>query len=200
MRPLADADPAVDREQHLSRHSDLATAQLFSAEECEKIIRLSSDFQTAPAKSSGAGGLKTLFQRVCLVTFIPENEDTRWIFDRIRTEAGRLNAEIWKFDLSTLEDLQLVSYGFLNHFARHMDSGTPQFCQRKLTVSIQLSRPSDYGGGSLFVWSRNKDRHAPRTQGCATFFPSHLWHRANVILWGQRVALVGWVRGERSLR
>jgi hypothetical protein len=113
----------TNEEQNLSRHSDLATAQIFSAEECARIIDLSKAFQTAPAKSSGAGGLKTLFQRFYLVKYIPQNDETRWIFDRIRTEADRLNAGIWKFELSATEDLQLVSYGFLNHFARHMDSG-----------------------------------------------------------------------------
>jgi hypothetical protein len=70
-------------ETNLSRHSDLATTQLFSSDECRQIIELSSVFSTSPAKSSGAGGIKAMFQRVCLVIFVPQTDDTRWIFDRI---------------------------------------------------------------------------------------------------------------------
>ncbi len=183
-----------------SSHSNTCSVQLFSDEECDRIVALA---QLAPALSSvppGAGRLRRLTQRLCQVSHLPEDDQTKWIYDRLRDKAMDLNNEIWRFELDSVETLQFVSYRFMNHFARHMDSGVPELSQRKLTVSVQLSRPSDYVGGKLYVWSRNKDRTAPRTRGAAMFFPSHLWHRANPILWGTRLALVGWLKGKHALR
>lgn len=183
-----------------SSHSNTCAVELFSDEECDRIVALA---RLAPAVSSvpaGAGRIQRLTQRLCKVRHLPEDDQNRWIYDRLRSKAMELNDEVWKFELDSVETLQFVSYGFLNHFARHMDSGVPALSQRKLTVSVQLSRSSDYGGGKLYVWSRNKDRTAPRTRGAAMFFPSHLWHRANPILWGTRLALVGWLKGRHALR
>ncbi|WP_108880667.1 2OG-Fe(II) oxygenase [Anderseniella sp. Alg231-50] len=183
-----------------SSHSNAQAVQLFSDEECDRIVSLAQRVPASSAASPGAGRIRRLTQRLCKVTHFPQDADNKWIYDRLRDKAMELNDEVWKFELDSVETLQFVSYGFLNHFARHMDSGVPKFSQRKLTVSVQLSRSSDYGGGSLYVWSRNKDRTAPRTRGAAMFFPSHLWHRANPILWGRRLALVGWLKGKHALR
>jgi predicted 2-oxoglutarate/Fe(II)-dependent dioxygenase YbiX len=183
-----------------SSHSNTQAVQLFSDEECDRIVSLAQLAPALPAVSPNAGRIRRLTQRLCLVRHLPEDAQNKWIYDRLRDKAMELNDEVWKFELDSVETLQFVSYGFLNHFARHMDSGVPELSQRKLTVSVQLSRSSDYGGGKLYVWSRNKDRTAPRTRGAAMFFPAHLWHRANPILWGRRLALVGWLKGKHALR
>lgn len=183
-----------------SSHSNTQAVQLFSDEECDRIVSLAQLAPAPPAMSPNAGRIRRLTQRLCQVRRLPEDTQNKWIYDRLRDKAMELNDDVWKFELDSVETLQFVSYGFLNHFARHMDSGVPELSQRKLTVSVQLSRSSDYGGGKLYVWSRNKDRTAPRTRGAAMFFPAHLWHRANPILWGRRLALVGWLKGKHSLR
>ncbi len=100
----------------LSRHSDVICCQLFTADECARIRELASSLPQARAQP-GTSRLQALFQRNCKVTFVPRNDDTKWIYERIFQAANQHNDEVWKFELNEVETLQLVSYGFLNHFA-----------------------------------------------------------------------------------
>lgn len=189
-----------DRERQLSSHSDAICVPAFSEDECRRIIAIGNTLASAKPHAAGPGGLKRLTQRVCSVASIPRTTETAWIHDRLYGIADDLNRSIWKFEIAGLEAPQFITYRFLNHFARHMDSGVPQFSLRKLTISVQLSEPSVYGGGNLHVWARNKERRASRKRGEAMVFPSHLWHRASPVWWGQRQALVAWITGTQALR
>ena len=189
-----------DGQPDLSSHSNALSVPVFSADECERIIAIGNGLTAAKPHAAGSGGLQRLTQRVCSVAHMPHTNETAWIHERLYSVAEDLNRDIWKFELAALEMPQFITYRFLNHFARHMDSGVPQFSLRKLTISVQLTDPSAYGGGNLHVWARNKDRQASRKRGDGMVFPSHLWHRASPVLWGQRQALVAWVTGTHPLR
>lgn len=184
-----------------SSHSNAVSAQVFSAEECDRIIALAQKFEAAPAKVPGSNALQRFSRRHCTVSFLAKTDETAWVHDRLFEAVEAFNQSIWQFDVSTVETPQFVSYGWLNHFARHMDSGVPAFSKRKLTISVQLSPGSQYAGGNLHVWSRNKDgRKAPRERGQAIIFPAHLWHSVSPVLWGKRQSLISWISGENPLR
>ena len=88
-----------------------------------------------------------------------------------------LNARFFRFDLSGLADFQYALYGGPEggHFEWHKDYGRdpsdPQREPRKLTLSLQLSAPSDYDGCELQVRGGHQIDIAPKTRGTLVGFP-----------------------------
>jgi PKHD-type hydroxylase len=78
--------------------------------------------------------------------------------------------------------------------------------QRKLSMSVQLSKPKDYEGGDLKFNLRGLDSQNGDTvmspppefkqQGSIVVFPSFLWHKVEPITKGIRYSLVMWAIGE----
>lgn len=117
----------------------------------------------------------------------------------------------WKFDLSFEEDVQFTEYEPRGHYTWHNDSIKNPMnlknMQRKLSMSVQLSKPEDYEGGDLRFNLRGLDSHNADTvispppefkqQGSIVIFPSFLWHKVEPITSGKRYSLVMWTLGEQ---
>lgn len=117
----------------------------------------------------------------------------------------------WKFDLSFEEDVQFTEYEPRGHYTWHNDSIKNPMnlknMQRKLSMSVQLSKPEDYEGGDLRFNLRGLDSHNGDTvispppefkqQGSIVIFPSFLWHKVEPITSGKRYSLVMWTLGEQ---
>lgn len=70
--------------------------------------------------------------------------------------------------------------------------------QRKLSMVIQLSDPSEYEGGDLqFTEVENPVRDDLRKQGSIIVFPSYLQHAVTPVTKGRRYSLVLWISGPR---
>ena len=68
---------------------------------------------------------------------------------------------------------------------------------RKLSVTVQLSDPSEYeGGGFEFLECPNPDESS-RKKGTVLVFPSYLKHRVLPVTKGTRKSLVAWFEGPR---
>ena len=67
---------------------------------------------------------------------------------------------------------------------------------RKLSISIQLTDPSEYEGGD-FEFQNIENPCNFRTQGSVLVFASHQVHRVTKISKGKRNSLVGWMEGPR---
>jgi len=116
----------------------------------------------------------------------------------------------WKFDLSFEEDVQFTEYEPRGHYTWHNDSIKNPMnlknMQRKLSMSVQLSKPEDYEGGNLIFNLRGLDSGSEDTvispppefkqQGSVVIFPSFLWHKVEPITSGKRYSLVMWTLGE----
>ena len=122
------------------------------------------------------------------------------IYQAVYSLIDNVNLEHFKFDLFDLENLQLTKYdhvdqGFYRH---HEDTDEPNELgvQRKLSLTIQLTDPSKYQGGSL-VFPDLADHDPAKTleQGTAIVFPSYLLHGVEPVTSGVRYSLVGWARG-----
>jgi PKHD-type hydroxylase len=182
-------------------HSEAFALDLFTEDECDQILKLRQKLSFKPARVVRPSGVRRSLNRICETAQVPRDADTQWIYERVFAKASELNDEYWQFDLDGMEPVIMVSYGFLNHFGTHMDSAVPSVARRKVSVSVQLSAPSNYLFGRLYVRSRNKEsRWAPKRKGSAIFFPSHLWHSVWPVLWGRRHCLVFWITGEKPLR
>jgi PKHD-type hydroxylase len=113
---------------------------------------------------------------------------------------GQCNKEFFNFDISSLhENLQYTEYdeSYQGRYDWHFDVGEgPLNCGRKLSVSIQLSDPSEYDGGDL-QFSLDGDRTviAEKDQGTMIIFPSYLRHRVTPVTRGARRSLVTWITG-----
>jgi PKHD-type hydroxylase len=65
----------------------------------------------------------------------------------------------------------------------------------KISLSIQLSDPSEYEGGDLeFTWGRSS-KFAPKEKGAMVLFPSYSLHKVHPVTKGKRRALVLWAHG-----
>ena len=67
---------------------------------------------------------------------------------------------------------------------------------RKLSVTVQLSRPTDYEGGD-FEFEEIETNTDFRRLGTILIFPSYLRHRVSRVTSGTRRALIAWFFGPR---
>jgi PKHD-type hydroxylase len=103
----------------------------------------------------------------------------------------------WGYNLSGQENTQIGRYKSSDkgHYDWHMDAGAPkEGVQRKLSISILLSNPSDFEGGELQF--KNMEDHKLLTkQGSIIVFPSFIEHRVTPITKGVRYSAVTWASG-----
>lgn len=179
---------------------DYAGAQVypgaFSERQCRRIIEhagaLASD-----AAHVGAGDAAHDIRR-STVAWIPADDETAWVFDKLAGLVRRAN-RVYRFDLiGFTEDLQFTEYaGEGAHYGWHQDGLDGELALRKLSIVVQLSPADDYSGGDLELfgiddasWSA-----ATREQGTVVVFPSFEYHRVTPMESGIRRSLVCWVGG-----
>ena len=139
--------------------------------------------------------------RITRVAWLERNPLTEKFFDRLEAIILSLNSEFFQYDLTALVPLQHVVYegsdqGHLDwhiDYARESDQKRSEF--RKLSLSIQLSDPSEYEGGELQARIRGKIDVAPKTFGTVIAFSSFTLHRVTLVTAGVRKAIVVWVLG-----
>jgi hypothetical protein len=111
----------------------------------------------------------------------------------MREITDSINAEHWRFDVTDMQQLQILKYNPLQQFWWHFDTYTGS--DRKLTAVVNLSAPHEYIGGGLQVKADMIDSKFAREQGAGCWFPSYIEHRARAPIWGTRWVLVAWLTG-----
>ena len=137
--------------------------------------------------------------RITQTAWIAPSPQSQWIYDRVQRVARALNDRSYQFDLRGFsENLQYTIYNGTEggHYGWHVDQG-PLKVQRKFSISVQLSDPSDYEGCNLEFQAGNKIETAPRTHGAIVGFPSYVLHRVTPCTRGTRKALVAWTTGPK---
>ncbi|MGE3802511.1 MAG: 2OG-Fe(II) oxygenase [Candidatus Kapaibacterium sp.] len=130
------------------------------------------------------------------VIFLPSGGEYNWIYEKLAMVAQQCNFQRFGFDLiGFAQELQLTEYAEGDFFEWHMDFGGGEISNRKLSLTVQLSDPEDYEGGSLQFMINDKIVDAPRTKGTIVVFPSFIMHRVTRITRGIRRSIVGWVSG-----
>lgn len=163
----------------------------FTHEECDKIVNtfknICNDDATVFSKDSQN-------IRKTKITWIPYNNTTRWIYDKIFKMAVEANNTMFNLTITNIRDcIQFGVYdsSFGGKYGEHIDIGANEFSQRKLSVCVQLSDPSDYEGGELYIRKCN----TPNGKGSVSVFPSFLEHRVETVTSGIRYSLVLWLCG-----
>ena len=165
----------------------------FTPRECEYIIENFSNCCTQPATIFG--GKTENDTRRTKLAWIPRNKTTEWIYDKMFYMAKDANTNMFNFDITSLCDLiQFACYDSeeKGNYQRHMDMGADDiYACRKLSITVQLSKPEDYDGGKLKI---NK-YYSPQNQGASCVFPSYIEHEVEPVTRGKRHSLVLWFYG-----
>lgn len=108
------------------------------------------------------------------------------------------NRAVFNFDVNYLPAIQFGEYSENSFYDWHHDINwqADSMYDRKLSISIQLSDPSEYEGGE-FQFQNIESPVNFRTQGSVLVFASHQVHRVTKVEKGVRNSLVGWMEGPR---
>lgn len=166
--------------------------EAFSPSECETIIALGEAQTLEKAKAGG----QVRDVRKSDIAFLFANEANNWIFQRVASIIANLNERFFRFDLLGLsEGLQFTKYSAPGQkYGRHIDNGMG-LPVRKLSFTLQLSKPDDYQGGDLCLYLSEKAIPMQRKQGYVAVFPSWTLHEVKPVTKGTRYSLVAWVTG-----
>jgi PKHD-type hydroxylase len=141
-------------------------------------------------------------QRSSIVRWVPhDTAPFTSLYEALAGAIFSLNQAYFDYELTTIEIIQFTTYldtarGFYNW---HNDSSlNPDGdIARKLSMTIQLSDPSEYEGGELEIWCDRDVFTATREQGTGILFPSPVLHRVRHVTRGRRYSLVVWASGPR---
>jgi PKHD-type hydroxylase len=131
------------------------------------------------------------------VSWINPNDSINWAYERIQNIVLKLNEDYFKFHLiGFCEGFQFTEYEAPSgHYTTHIDKFL-YGAVRKLSITIQLSNPSDYEGGNLELFFSNDPTIMPKEQGFLAAFPSYTLHGVTPVTKGTRYSLVAWISGD----
>jgi PKHD-type hydroxylase len=173
----------------------------FNDDEIDEIIRLGEIRRPNEAKVGSTDGLKVNETiRKSKVSWLTNEDETLWVYDRLAFIARKLNGQFFNFDLfGFAEALQYTIYdGTENgHYDAHVDISGPggDLPQRKLSLVLQLSDPEKYEGGELQIYSDTEPTSVKKQKGLVVAFPSYLLHKVTPVTSGVRRTLVTWTSG-----
>jgi len=169
----------------------------FTADELKTIESMTLKLPFEKAATGQDNTSKISEYRKSSVKWCPQTGEWEWVYSKLHDMISQANNNLWKLDLTSMnENIQYTEYyegG--GHYDWHMDCGIGIQNQRKISVTVQLSQPDEYGGGDL-EFNLGNHMVAPRVQGAAVIFPSFFLHRVTPITKGIRKSFVLWVGGE----
>jgi PKHD-type hydroxylase len=122
-----------------------------------------------------------------------------WLYQRLWLAALECNRMFFNVDIAGIEpNVQLTRYDASDqgHYTWHTDFAG-LMPNRKISISVQLSGPSDYDGGDLQLLFSDSPFSLPKDRGALLAFPSFMLHRVKPVTRGTRWSLVAWIVGER---
>ena len=171
----------------------------FSEEECEKIIEIGEQGSLVVAGITGGKETNKINQiRDSSVSWLYPNKNMEWVYRRVTDIVTSLNNSYFKFKLFGLgEGFQFTRYDSPDgHYKAHIDKSYGRTV-RKLSVTIQLTKPENYEGGELLLYLDSAPTVIPKEQGKLVCFPSYVLHEVAPVTKGTRHSLVAWVTGDQ---
>jgi PKHD-type hydroxylase len=188
---------ADEQEKKLPPFEIVATAAGFLTD--AEIDRLIGDHASLVEEAKLGAGQTHHAVRRSQVVFLGMEEKYRWLYERVWAAAQECNRLFFNVDIAAVEgNIQLARYdsserGFYDW---HTDfAGFRPL--RKISISIQLSRPEDYEGGDLELLFASRPELLERARGTFIAFPSFVLHRVTPVTRGTRWSLVAWILGAR---
>jgi PKHD-type hydroxylase len=154
---------------------------------------LAQPAQAAKVFSSGDAQTEV---RSSTVRWLPD----QWVRDLLWEYVKTANTNAFGVDVENHAETQFTEYHATEggHYGWHHDinwNGQTN-SDRKLSITVQLSDPSDYEGGD-FEFDEVSTNADFKSKGTVLVFPSYLRHRVLPITSGTRKSLVAWFFGPR---
>lgn len=135
--------------------------------------------------------------RSCEIHYPPSDS---FLTEITRNVISEVNDSYYQYDLTEDFEVQLIKYYIGGRYEWHCDYGLSpkKSIYRKLSMTIQLSDPSEYEGGELEIIDYGNRKHIfPKEKGLFIVFDSKIPHRVTPVTRGQRLALIGWANGPK---
>jgi PKHD-type hydroxylase len=188
---------ASQHDQTLPPFQIVATTSGFLSE--PEMDQLIADHASLATQGKLGGGDTNPGVRRSKVVFLGIEGKYQWLYERVWAAAQECNRRFFCVDIYGIEgNIQLARYdgadqGFYNWHTDFADIAP----LRKISISIQLSRPEDYEGGDLELLFRSQPLKLEKTRGAFIAFPSFTLHRVTPVTRGTRWSLVAWIHGNR---
>ena len=133
----------------------------------------------------------------------PNDTDSAFITNLLWKYVAFANRNAFGVDVTNIFDIQYTIYEAKDsgHYDWHYDTfwGNDTNMDRKLSITVQLSDPTDYEGGDFLIdpQYQNPDPDALKTKGTILVFPSVIRHQVTTVTKGTRKSLVAWVEGPK---
>ena len=167
-------------------------------DEVDAIIAYGDQLQPMKAEIAGRND-NTDHLRITRVSWIEhQRPEIRWLHTRLSEMVLQINAQFYRYDLYGLnEAFQYTVYEGAEggYYGWHVDMGEKRYEPRKISLSLQLSDPSDYEGGDLVLEAGDGSYQGEKSRGTLIAFPSFVLHRVVPVTSGVRKSLVIWVAG-----
>lgn len=176
-------------------HSHAWNDSVFNDAEIDKILQIGKSLKSERGNYTDPNVLE---YRKSFVAWMPINPYNSWIYQRLTEAVCNMNQQYFNFDITKIEKLQFTYYDSSEEgkYDRHVDPLTWNIPHnRKLSVVIQLSDPSEYEGGDLILYQGKEGMNIEKKKGMCVFFPSYTLHECTPVTKGQRYSLVAWVHG-----
>lgn len=171
--------------------------EVFTCDEIERIKVIGRRLDMNRAQTGGVGE-NCLDHRRSFNSWISSNEHTSWIFERLSNLIYQNNERFFNFDLTMIENLQFTYYNSEENgcYKGHVDPINWRIPHnRKMSIVVQLSDPSEYEGGELKLYTSHNPTVINREKGLVVTFPSYTLHEVTPVTKGERYSLVAWVHG-----
>jgi PKHD-type hydroxylase len=173
-------------------------ANAFSPDEMDRIERIGDALPLAEASLALEISAEVRERiRITRTAWLESIDENKWIYERVQRIAMTINAMAYRFDLTGFsERIQYSVYHGSEggHYDWHVDQA-PLVTRRKLSLTVQLTDPSQYQGGDLQFMACGMTENAPRERGMVIAFPSYGLHRVVPVTGGTRRSLVIWITG-----
>lgn len=175
-------------------HSWAYWDKAFTQEECKRIIEIGNNRTQKQATTHNNDKDNV---RKSKVAWLYPSDDMEWVYRRMTDIITDLNNRFFQFDLfGATEGFQFTKYQAPGgKYGKHIDS-SPGTLIRKLSFTLQLSKPEDYKGGDLVLYLGDKPETMKREQGFVALFPSYVLHEVKPVTDGTRYSLVSWITGK----
>jgi len=170
----------------------------------DDIIKLGNQYPVANAGLGFDGSSINDQYRSSEIRWIdPNHPHNRFLTDMLWYFANEANKNAFGFDINYIPDIQYTKYTATENgkYDWHHDTfwANPTTYDRKLSIVIQLTDPSEYEGGDFEIDPQYAQLPVDqiRAKGSVVVFPSFLIHRVTPVTKGVRRSLVSWIQGPK---
>lgn len=151
--------------------------------------------ETKNVTQASTFGGENLDHRRSRVAWLTGNQEVQSLLEPYVAEART----IMSIDIEFNAEMQFTEYhaseGGKYDWHHDVDWNNNSGIDRKLSLTVQLSDPSDYDGGDFEFSEVEQLPTSAKQQGTVMVFPSYLAHRVTPVTRGVRRSLVAWFSG-----